>query len=258
MAETDRSKGLLLLIPHSEFRTPHSKILVSIFVYNEGAKLAETLARFPADRNYDVLVVDDGSTDDAGVIVAKFPFAYLRHETNRGIGAAFRTAIGFANGHGYEIFVPMAGNGKMHPSDIPALVDPILSGQFDYVQGSRYLTGGRHENLPLFRRVAIPMVSWLIGILSGFPSSDVTCGFRAYKLEIVRRPELDINQEWLDKYEMEYYIHYYAIKLGYRVTEAPVAMTYPASKKNYSKIPAISGWWSMLRPWVFLWMGVKR
>jgi dolichol-phosphate mannosyltransferase len=246
------------LNPQSEIRNPQSKILVCIFVYNEGEKLADTLARFPGDRDYDVLVVDDGSTDNAGAIVANFPFAYLRHATNCGIGAAFRTAFEYASANNYEIFVPMAGNGKMHPSDIPALVDPILSGKVDYVQGSRYLAGGRHENLPLFRRVAIPMVSWLIGILSGFPSSDVTCGFRAYKLEIVRRKELDITQTWLDKYEMEYYIHYYAIKLGYRVTEAPVAMTYPASKTNYSKIPAFSGWWSMLRPWVFLWLGLKK
>lgn len=245
------------LIPTSETRNPHST-LVCVFVYNEGAKLSETLARFPADRNYDVAVIDDGSTDGAGEIVGKFPFAYMRHEVNRGVGAAFRTAFEYCIAHNYEVFVSMAGNGKMHPVDIPALIDPILSGKFDYVQGSRYLSGGRHENLPLFRRIAIPMVSWVIGILSGFPSSDVTCGFRAYKLEIVRRRELDITQEWLDRYEMEYYIHYYAIQLGYRVTEAPVAMTYPASKKNYSKIPAFSGWWSMLRPWVFLYLGLKR
>jgi len=242
-----------------------NRILVCVFVFNEGAKLEDTLSRFPSDRNYDVVVMDDGSTDGAGEIVAKFPspkaptpVVYLRHDTNRGIGAGFRTAFQFAFEHGYEIFVPMAGNGKMHSSDIPALVKPILGGEFDYVQGSRYLSGGRHENLPLFRRIAIPTVSWVIGILSGFPSSDVTCGFRAYKLEIVRRPELDIKQDWLDKYEMEYYIHYYAVKLGYRVTEAPVAMTYPVSKKNYSKIPAISGWWSMLRPWVFLYLGLKK
>ena len=234
------------------------RVLVGVIVYNEGAKLRETLTRFPADRDYDVVVIDDGSTDDAHAIVKDFPFTYLRHETNRGVGAAIRTIFHHAFARGYDVFVPMAGNGKMHPSEIPALLAPIRAGEYDYVQGSRYLTGGRHENLPLFRRMAIPAVSALIGWISGFRATDVTCGFRAYRLEIVRRPELDISQAWLDRYEMEYYIHFYAIRLGYRLTEAPVAMTYPASKTNYSKIPAFSGWWSMLRPWVYLYLGIRR
>ena len=93
---------------------------------------------------------------------------------------------------------------------------------------------------------------------SGRNGSDVTCGLRAYRLEIVRRTELDISQPWLDRYEMEYYVHYYAIKLGYRMTEAPVAMTYPPEMKNYSKIRAFAGWWSMIRPWVYLVLRIRR
>jgi dolichol-phosphate mannosyltransferase len=237
---------------------PTPKILACVFVYNEGEKLRKTLARFPDDRNYDVLVLDDGSTDNAPDVIASFPFAHRRHETNRGIGAAFRTAFEFAVEHHYDVFIPMAGNGKMHPSDIPALLDPILNDGFDYVQGSRYLRGGRSENLPLFRRIAIPVVTKVISWMTGFDGTDVTCGMRAYRMTIVTDQRLDLSQSWLEKYEMEYYIHYYAIKLGYRVTEAPVSMTYPPSMKNYSKIKAITGWWSMLRPWVYLFLGVKK
>ncbi|MBI3872385.1 MAG: hypothetical protein HY304_04835 [candidate division Zixibacteria bacterium] len=152
----------------------------------------------------------------------------------------------------------MAGNGKMHPSDIPVLLAPLLSGGYDYVQGSRYLSGGRSEYLPLFRKIVIPMLTRLIGWLIGFRGTDLTCGFRAYRLDLIRDCRLDISQSWLDRYEMEYYIHYYAIRLGYRITEVPVAMTYPASKKNYSKIRIFTGWWSMLRPWVFLGLRLKR
>jgi dolichol-phosphate mannosyltransferase len=234
------------------------KILACVFVYNEGEKLRQTLSRFPAERNYDVLVVDDGSTDGAGNIIREFSFAHLRHETNRGIGAAFRTAFAYASTRGYDIFIPMAGNGKMHPADVPALLRPILQDGYDYVQGSRYLAGGRFENLPAFRRYAIPVLTKVISVLTGFRGTDVTCGMRAYRMTIVRDPRLDVSQSWLDKYEMEYYIHFYAIKLGYRVTEAPVAMTYPVSMKNYSKIKAITGWWSMLRPWVYLFLRIKK
>jgi len=234
------------------------RVLVCVFVYNEGEKLRQTLARFPQDRDYDVLVVDDGSTDDAASVIRDFGISYLRHDTNRGVGAAFRTGFEYANAHGYEVFVSMAGNGKMHPSDLPAVLRPIRSGECDYVQGSRYIRGGRFEHLPLFRRAAIPTVTWLINRLTGFEGTDVTCGYRAYRMAIVNDPRLDISQPWLDHYEMEYYIHYYAINLGYRITEAPVAMTYPASMKNYSKISAMTGWWSMLRPWVYLYLGIKK
>jgi len=228
------------------------KILASVFVYNEGEKLHATLARFPVDRNYDVVVMDDGSSDGAPASIAQFPFVHLRHEANRGVGAALRTVFAYANANGYDIFIPMAGNGKMDPKDIPALLKPLLEDGYDYVQGSRYMRGGFHEHLPLFRKITIPLLTRLIGLLIDFRGTDLTCGFRAYKLAIVRDPRLDITQAWLDRYEMEYYIHYYAIKLGYRITEAPVAMRYPASKKNYSKIRVFTDWWSMLRPWVYL------
>jgi dolichol-phosphate mannosyltransferase len=237
---------------------PALRILVCVFVYNEGEKLRETLGRFPAQRPYDVVVMDDGSGDGAERIIDQFPFVHLRHDTNRGIGAAFRTAFAHANAHGYDVFVPMAGNGKMHPEDIPSLLAPILNGGYDYVQGSRYMAGGGYEHLPLFRRAAIPLVTRLIGWLIGFSGTDLTCGFRAYRLAIVRDPRLDITQSWLDRYEMEYYIHYYAIRLGYRVTEAPVTMHYPASKKNYTKIRVVTGWWSMLRPWLFLVLRLRK
>lgn len=234
------------------------RVLVAVLVYNEGAKLRQTLSRFPENPPYDVVVMDDGSTDDAPDVAREFPFHYIRNETNRGVGAAIRTVVNYATEQGHDILVPMAGNAKMHPSDVPVLLKPILEDGYDYVQGSRYLHGGRSENLPLFRRVAIPLFTGIVRILTGYKGTDVTCGMRAYRLEIVRHPKVDITQAWLDRYEMEYYIHYYAIKLGYKITDAPVSMTYPPDMKNYSKIKAITGWWSMIRPWVFLFFHIKR
>jgi dolichol-phosphate mannosyltransferase len=75
---------------------------------------------------------------------------------------------------------------------------------------------------------------------------------------LVRRPEVNIDQEWLDRYELEFYLHYHAIKQGLKIQEVPVSMIYPESMQNYSKIKAITGWWSMLRPWVYLKLGVRK
>lgn len=239
-------------------QSPSPRVLVAVFVYNEGEKLRATLSRFPVERNYDVVVMDDGSEDGPEAIISQFGFTALRHPENRGAGAAIRTVINYANGKNYDVLVLIAGNAKMHPSDIPGLIQPILEGRADYVQGSRYLQGGKTENLPRFRRIMIPLFTSIVFWLTGFRGTDVTCGMRAYRLELARRPELDINQSWLDRYEMEYYLHFYAIRLGYRVVEAPVAMTYPPEMKNYSKIRALVGWWSMIRPWVYLTLGWRK
>jgi dolichol-phosphate mannosyltransferase len=151
----------------------------------------------------------------------------------------------------------MAGNGKMAPEQINLLTEPLILGEADYVQGSRYLQGGQSDNLPLFRKIGIKLFTFFINLLMGTNGTDITCGFRAYKLNILDTPEINLNQEWLKKYEMEYYIHYKIIKLGYKVSEVPVSMTYPYESGNYSKIKPFIGWWSMIRPWVYLIFKIK-
>jgi len=146
----------------------------------------------------------------------------------------------------------------MLPEEIPRLIEPIKWNQADYIQGSRYLQGGVSPNLPLFRHLAIKLFTFFINIILGFKGTDITCGFRAYRLSILDNPEINIDQEWLGRYEMEYYLHYKTIKLGYKVVEVPVSMVYPDNQKDYSKIKPCIGWWSMIRPWIFLTLGIKK
>lgn len=237
---------------------PRCRVLVAVFAYNEGEKLRETLRAFPPAREHDILVMDDGSTDDVTAVAREFSVLYLRHSVNRGVGAALRTVIRYAEPKGYDVLVMIAGNGKMDPHDIPVLLKPMLEDGFDYVQGSRYLSGGRSENLPAFRRIMIPVVTRIVSWITSYEGTDLTCGLRAFRLDIIRHPQVDISQPWLDRYEMEYYILYYALTLGFRVGEVPATMKYPVEKKNYSKIQPLKGWWSMIRPWVFLKLGLKK
>jgi dolichol-phosphate mannosyltransferase len=233
-------------------------VLVAVVTYNEGEKLQRLLAHFPERPDYDVLIVNDGSTD--GTDKLPFPnFATLvNHRENRGVGAAIRTAIQYGLEHDYQYVVIMAGNGKMLPAEIPRLTEPLLSNQADYVQGSRYMEGGKSPNLPLFRRVAIRLLTGIINLLTQSRGTDITCGFRAYRLDIAKMPGVDIEQPWLDRYELEYYLHYKAIIHDLRIKEVPVSMVYPESGRNYSKIRPIIDWWSMLRPWLYLVLGLRR
>ena len=233
-------------------------VIVAVLTYNEGEKLRRLVGRFPQTADYQVVFVDDGSTDDTPRFLESTDFNVIHHAENLGVGAGIRSAAEYGRTNGFDVIVIMAANGKMLPEEIPRLLEPILDGRADYVQGSRNLEGGQSPNLPLFRKVAIRLFTMIVNVVLGFKGTDVTCGFRAYRLSLLEDPDIDISQSWLGRYEMEYYLHYKAVKKGYRVVEVPVSMVYPEGDRNYSKIKPFAGWWSMVRPWIFLVLGLKK
>lgn len=234
------------------------RILVAVLTYDEGEKLKKLIEKFPQEREYQLLFVDDGSTDNSEKFLKEAGFDTIRHSENLGVGAGIRSAVGYAQKNDFELIVVMAANGKMLPKEIPRLIQPLIDNKADYVQGSRNLEGGSSPNLPLFRKITIRLFTLIVNVFLGFKGTDVTCGFRAYRLSILDDPEIDISQNWLGRYEMEYYLHYKVIKRGYRVVEVPVSMIYPKENRGYSKIKPFVGWWSMVRPWIFLMLGIKK
>ena len=89
-----------------------------------------------------------------------------------------------------------------------------------------------------------------------------TCGSAraspAFRLSLFDDTRIDIQQDWLGQYELEPYIFYKALRLGYKVKEVPVTKIYPPWQKGYTKMKPITGWWSILRPIVFLGLGIKK
>ncbi len=191
-----------------------SKILVSLFVFNEAEKLKNLLEKFPIEKNYDLLFVDDASTDGSFELLVDGGYNVIRHESNIGIGAGIRDAINFGRNNSYDIIVIMSANGKMIPDEIPRLINPIINDDCDYIQGSRYLKGGQSPNLPLFRTIMIRLFTGIVKLATGYNGTDVTCGFRAYKLSLFDDTRFRIDQKWLDQYEKAYYVHYPGLKGG--------------------------------------------
>ena len=219
-------------------------------LFNEGSAAADLVRRMPAEVSV-TYVVDDGSTDDGPALAERAGGRVIHLGSNRGIGVAIRTGLLAARDAGFDLVVVMAASGKDRPEEIPVLLAKIREGH-DYVQGSRFLEGGSSVNLPLARGVLIQMFTLVFRILSGFRGTDVTNGFRAYRLSLLDDPRIRIEQSWLDRYELEYYIHWKAITLGYRVCEVPVSKTYPMRRHSYSKIRPVVDWWHMVRPAILL------
>jgi len=234
------------------------KTLVAVIFYNERGRLRDTLSRFPSARDYDVLVVDDGSTDESAGDAGASGFRVIRHETNRGVGAAIRTAAHVALAEDYARFVVTAGSGKLAPEELPAVLDPLRRGVCDYTQGTRFLDGDRTANLPRHRKWMIKALNVLVFVLTGRWHTDITCGYRAYATALLRDPRVNLEQSWLDGYEMEYYLHYKALTGPYRILEVPVSVVYPADEPEYSKIRPIVDWIAIVRPWFLLRLGLRR
>ncbi len=243
------------------------KILVSTYAYNEHVKIEKTIERIFAVRLeekipnslVEVILADDGSTDDFPEQLQKrYGFTLLRKDRNRGIGDSIRAVIRYGWENHFDILVIMAGNNKDEPLEIPRLVEPIIEGRADFVQGARYLPGGNFGAMPLYRRIATqyvhPLYVWL---MTGCRLHDTTNGFRAIRLEILKSPRFKLDQKWLDRYAMEYYILYHVLTGGFRWCEVPVSKIYPPKKLGYTKIKPFSGWWEILSPMLKLRLGLK-
>lgn len=236
-----------------------SKVLVTTFAFNEGVKIKTTVERILAATEHDVLVMDDGSTDGSMEALRGTRAHILSNATNEGIGSAMKKALIHAREKGYDVIVIMAGNNKDDPTQIPRLVQPIIEGGYDFVQGSRYLKGGDFGNMPLYRRIATQFVHpILFSIIARKRVTDSTNGFRAFRLKLLDDPRINIHQQWLDKYELEPYLFFKAIRLGYKVTEVPVTKIYPPHQLGYTKMKPITGWWSILRPIFLLGLGLRK
>jgi dolichol-phosphate mannosyltransferase len=234
------------------------RVLAATFAYNEGEKIKRTLARHPAERSYDLLVHDDGSTD--GALDGIDPrITVLRNETNQGIGASMKRVFQYALDREYDVLVIHAGNDKDNPLEIPRLLGPIEAGAADFVQGSRYLGGGGFGNMPSYRVVGTRIVHPLIfSIAARKRVTESTNGFRAFRTALLRDPRIDWRQDWLDNYELEPYLMLKAIRLGYRHVEVAVTKIYPPHALGYTKMRPFVDWWSIVRPVVYLGLGLKR
>ncbi len=163
------------------------KVLVAIPVYNEETHLEGVLAEV---RKYssDILVVNDGSTDRTGELLAKEKdLTVLTHEKNRGYGAALITVFAHALETDADVLVTIDCDGQHQPARVPVLVEAIHDA--DIVSGSRYLRDFRQTALPTpaDRMQINQIITSELNTRLGLHLTDAFCGFKAYRREVLRK-----------------------------------------------------------------------
>jgi len=157
----------------------HPRTLVIVPALNESGSIAAVVRSIREYVPYaDVLVVNDGSTDETAPLARAAGAVVLNMPYNVGIGAAVQTGFIYAQQHGYEVAVQTDGDGQHPPSEIPVLVDALADSGADMVVGSRFLepTGYRQT---LARRVGGQILARILTMATGQRITDPTSGFRA-------------------------------------------------------------------------------
>ncbi|MFQ5607124.1 MAG: glycosyltransferase family 2 protein [Candidatus Zixiibacteriota bacterium] len=236
------------------------KTLVILPAYNEEGKIGRVVEKIRATGlELSILVVDDCSTDRTRAEAESAGGRVITHEENTGVGGGIRTGIKYGMENSYEIGVVMSGDDQHEPRELPSTLAPILSGECDFVQGSRYMPGGKVINEKRFRKVTTIWYSRFFTILSGSKITDATNGFRAFRFTVFEDPEINLDQEWLNGYELEPYLLYKIVVSGrYRFKEEPITVRYHATGKEYTKMRPVRDWWRLARPMFILKLGLKK
>ena len=216
-------------------------------VLNEGERIKRELERaFSAGIHEQAdIVICDGNSQDGSVETAELVHCgvnTLLVKTGAGKqGAQLRTGIHFGLARGYRGFITVDGNDKDSIEDVPKFIRKLQEG-YDFVQGSRFIKGGRAVNTPLIRWLSVRMIhSPIISLTARHYFTDTTNGFRAYSARYLEDNRVKPLRDIFVSYELLAYLSVRASQIGMKVCEIPVERVYPETGKIPTKISPMKG-----------------
>ncbi len=224
-------------------------VVVVIAAYNEAAGLPTVLDRIPDEvcsLLTDVVVVDDGSSDETCAVARGNPRAYVvASPVNRGQGAALRLGYRIARTHGARYILTTDADGQYDTADFPRVLAPVIAGEADFVTGSRRL--GHQHTYDRVRRAGVHVFAWIVSAFVGQRITDTSFGLRAFRADATGVVTLNQPQYQSSELLLGMFSH------GFTVTEVPGTMhqrSAGATKKGrnlvygfrYARV-VIGTWW---------------
>ncbi|MFX1355704.1 MAG: glycosyltransferase family 2 protein, partial [Promethearchaeota archaeon] len=209
------------------------KITISIIIplYNEEKSIESVLKRIPNYPNYEIIVVDDGSTDNSVQKVKEIRrdnILILQHQTNLGYGAALMTGFEFANG---DIIVTMDSDGQHKPEEIEKIINPILQDKADIVIGSRYL-GECEYKVPLYTRIGEYCIKICFLTLFRQRIGNNQSGYRCFKREVINaiHDTISVGMGFTTE------LLFKAALKNFKIVEVPISLNSRNHGKSYVKL----------------------
>src|SRR6476661_3820347 len=202
------------------------------------------------DPGFDIVVVDDGSTDRTAGIAADRGAHVLRLPFNLGIGGAVQTGYRFAFERGYDVAVQVDGDGQHDAAQLPLILEPVVSGQADLCVGSRFASGSGYQS-SFMRRLGIRLFAWVVSAVVRQKVTDTTSGFRAVNRKGIALFAADYPHDYP---EVEATIM--CVKHKLRLREVPVEMRERAGGE--SSITALRSIYYMTKVLLAIFVGLFR
>lgn len=172
---------------HSASGSRGTRLLVILPALNEAVTIQAVIGRIPRAipgiDSVEVLVVDDGSTDDTAALSRAAGASVISHGRNRGVGAAMQTGLDEAVRREVSFAVNIDSDGQFAPEDIPTLLQPLIDGKTDFATASRFKDPKLVPVMPTVKRFGNWGMARMVSSIVGQHFDDVSCGFRAYTRE---------------------------------------------------------------------------
>lgn len=178
-----------------------------------------------------VVICDDGSSDQTSYEAELAGAISLKHEKNSGKGAALNTLFEYAKKTNYDIIVTIDGDGQFLPEEIPKLVKPIERKEADIVIGNRF---DNAEEMPNYRKFGNKILDKMTTLAADLPVKDSQSGFRAYSLKAIKEIEFKVKGFGADG---EILID--AAKKGFQIAEEKVSVIYDTGMETSTKNPIL-------------------